>query len=220
MSVSKASARTYGGLPVEARRAERRAKFILAAASSVAERGYAATTIGSICATAGLSRRQFYELFSSREEAVMASYDDFQQAARQAVLDAFTATQTDDPATVIHAALTAYANTIAADVARAHVVFIAIAAMGAAAEPRRAAVRQEWAVFIEYLSSQFSGPAPQPAGGFDAAAAMLIGAVNGLLQYLNSQTGQSQPITAYADTLAAVLFTLLYPGRAYRSTAR
>lgn len=66
--------RSYGGRSAEERTADRRARLVEAAVEVLAERG-AATTMTSICATAGLTERYFYESFANTDEALLAALD-------------------------------------------------------------------------------------------------------------------------------------------------
>src|SRR5690242_1893989 len=52
-----------------------RERMLLAVAESVAEQGYATTTVADIIARARLSRRTFYEHFADKEECFLAAYD-------------------------------------------------------------------------------------------------------------------------------------------------
>ncbi len=56
---------------------------------SVAERGYARTTVAQVIALAGVSRRAFYEQFANKEACFLATYDIVIARARKLVLDAW-----------------------------------------------------------------------------------------------------------------------------------
>ena len=57
---------------------------------SVAQRGYAATTVAQVIALAGVSRRAFYEQFANKEECFVATYDIVVARARKRVVDGWT----------------------------------------------------------------------------------------------------------------------------------
>lgn len=65
----------YQGVPLEQRRAARRAALIRAAVAVYGERGYRAATVKSVCAAAGLTERYFYESFANSEALLVASYE-------------------------------------------------------------------------------------------------------------------------------------------------
>jgi AcrR family transcriptional regulator len=55
---------------------QRRRRIIAAMVSTAHEEGYAATSVSSVCARAGVSRQAFYEHFNGREECFSAVLDD------------------------------------------------------------------------------------------------------------------------------------------------
>jgi AcrR family transcriptional regulator len=63
------------GLSREAVVASQRARLIEAMAQVVADKGYAATTVGDVVERAGVSRRTFYEQFADKEACFLAAYD-------------------------------------------------------------------------------------------------------------------------------------------------
>jgi AcrR family transcriptional regulator len=63
--------------------------LIAGLAEAVAENGYASTTIGHITRHAAVSRRTFYEHFSSKDECFVAAYDTVMQALGERVDAAF-----------------------------------------------------------------------------------------------------------------------------------
>lgn len=52
-----------------------RRRLLLAIGEVVSESGLEAATVGRVCEQAGVSRRTFYELFSDREECLLAAFD-------------------------------------------------------------------------------------------------------------------------------------------------
>ncbi|MCC6919872.1 MAG: helix-turn-helix transcriptional regulator [Alphaproteobacteria bacterium] len=76
--MAKAS-RSYGGVALEQRRAERRERLIRAAVSVASRVGREATSVASICAEAGLTARYFYESFPNRDALFAEAYAHVQQ---------------------------------------------------------------------------------------------------------------------------------------------
>lgn len=68
--------RTYRGRSAEQRTAERRKQLIEAGLELFGTRGVAATRVDDICAEAGLTKRYFYENFSSLDELLLAVVED------------------------------------------------------------------------------------------------------------------------------------------------
>jgi AcrR family transcriptional regulator len=62
------------GLSREAVARVQRARLVEAVLVNVGERGYAATTVGHITASAGVSRTSFYEQFTGKQAAFLAAY--------------------------------------------------------------------------------------------------------------------------------------------------
>lgn len=79
------------GLPREFVVHNQRERLIAGLAEAVAENGYAGTTIGHITRHAAVSRRTFYEHFSSKDECFIAAYDTVMAELRERVKVAFEA---------------------------------------------------------------------------------------------------------------------------------
>ncbi|SEE71187.1 DNA-binding transcriptional regulator, AcrR family [Arthrobacter alpinus] len=67
--------RVYSGLRSEDRALERRGRLIEAGIEVFGTIGYAASKIKTLCQSAGLSERYFYESFASREQLLTSVYD-------------------------------------------------------------------------------------------------------------------------------------------------
>src|ERR1700722_14342477 len=109
------ASRSWAGTTLEARRTDRRERFMMAGLDLLGTHGAAAVTVRSICRHAKLTDRYFYENFADRAELLLAVYDavaaeaaaalvhavavgdgDIERTARAAV-DAFLSFLTDDP---------------------------------------------------------------------------------------------------------------------------
>jgi len=77
------------GLPREFVVHNQRERLIAGLAEAVAENGYAGTTIGHITRHAAVSRRTFYEHFSSKDQCFVAAYDTVMTQLRERVAAAF-----------------------------------------------------------------------------------------------------------------------------------
>lgn len=71
---SEATARTYGGVPLSERRAERRRRLVEAALTVYSQRGYRHSTVRDVCESAGLTQRYFYESFDDSEALLLEAY--------------------------------------------------------------------------------------------------------------------------------------------------
>jgi AcrR family transcriptional regulator len=74
-----------------------RERLIAGLAAEVAERGYAAVTIGQIAAAAHVSRRVFYEHFETKEECFGAAFDVVFEHLRRLMTDAAASHRGDWP---------------------------------------------------------------------------------------------------------------------------
>ncbi|MFQ6326088.1 TetR/AcrR family transcriptional regulator [Nocardia sp. CWNU-33] len=206
MSVVESN-RSYGGLPVAQRRAQRRARFAEAALSVFAERTYAKSSVTDICAVAGLSRRQFYEEYASREELLVAVYDDIQQDARAAVRTAVASVGSADLSAIIVAAVTAYVSAMATDTRRAKLAFVEIVGVGAEVEAHRLLVRREWGQVLAELAGA-AMVAELPSGGLRMVTTAFIGAVNATVHQW-SLDDPRPPIADLVDVLTTMLLALM-----------
>jgi len=101
------------GLPREFVVHNQRERLIAGLAEAVAENGYAGTTIAHITRHAAVSRRTFYEHFSSKDECFVAAYGTVMEQLRERVADAFEE-QREWPRAV-RAGLAAMLNFLAAE---------------------------------------------------------------------------------------------------------
>ncbi len=77
------------GLPREFVVHNQRERLIAGIAEAIAENGYSGTTIAHITRHAAVSRRTFYEHFSSKDECFVAAYDTVMQQLRERVSAGF-----------------------------------------------------------------------------------------------------------------------------------
>ncbi|MEV5647660.1 TetR/AcrR family transcriptional regulator [Nocardia sp. NPDC052254] len=174
--------RRYGGRAVAERKAERRDRFLRAATRIFAERGYPNCSLSDVCAAAGLSRRQFYEEFATREDVLVAAYDRIQDEAAAAVTAALTeAGALPVGRAALTTVLTAYLNSIDSDPYRAKVAFVEVVGVSERMERHRRERRHRWAEVIDLAVVPMSGPEARIAGVPGLAAGALVGAVNGLV---------------------------------------
>ena len=76
-------------LPREVVARSQRDRLLEAAIRVVAEKGYAALTIGDLTGAAGVSRTTFYELFDGKEDCFLAAYDNAVDALVRRVTAAY-----------------------------------------------------------------------------------------------------------------------------------
>src|SRR5688572_8537866 len=84
------------GLDLEQRQQERRRLVLAAALELFGTQGYARTSIEQLCQTAGVGTNSFYDLFSSKEDVLIALYDELTTNLQDAVAQAFVDHHRDD----------------------------------------------------------------------------------------------------------------------------
>lgn len=101
------------GLPREFVTHNQRERLIAGLAEAVAEHGYAGTTIAHITKHAAVSRRTFYEHFSSKDECFVAAYDTVMSELNRRVGEAFE--QEDEWPLAVRAGIAAMLEFLAAE---------------------------------------------------------------------------------------------------------
>ena len=199
--------RTYGGVPLAQRRAERRRRFMDAAIEVVGTQGYAATSVTELCKAAGLSRRQFYDEFGDREELLLAVYDDILDTALADVRAALAETPVGtDVVSVATAAMTAFMTSITVDRRRATLVYVAVVGVSERVEAHRLARRQELVAFLQGMVNQYVPDRVRRTRPEEQMAAVgFIGAITAVLHTWSTTTGRRPRATTVAATLARML---------------
>lgn len=148
-------------------------------AHAVAAKSYAETTIADIVREAAVSRRTFYEHFSTKTECLIALYETASRLALQAVSEAF------DPVQPWHAqveqAMTAYFDYLAQDPVLLRTLFVEILGLGMPGLVVRRRVNDEIANFIQ-VAINTSASAEGPVVHLTSEMAMtVVGGINELV---------------------------------------
>ncbi|UGT45432.1 TetR/AcrR family transcriptional regulator [Nocardia yamanashiensis] len=201
--------RLYGGRAVTERKAERRQRFLDAAIAIFGERGYADCSLADVCAAAGLSKRQFYEEFDTREDVLIAAYDHIQDQAATALAAALRDSgPTPDPVVTVTRALSGYLGSVGADPYRAKVAFVEVVGVSERMEQHRRARRHSWIAIILLALEPLAGPGARIRGNPELAGSALIGAINGLAhEWLLSEP--RPPVSELVELLVPVAVSLI-----------
>jgi AcrR family transcriptional regulator len=175
-----------------------RGRMIAAVAEAVADKGYAATTVGDVVSGAGVSRKTFYEHFTDKENCFLAAWDTGVQVLFDAIRQ--SREQSGDPIERIRAGVRAYLATLAAEPAFARSFLIEVVAAGPRAEARRAEVHTRFAELLASRHEQARAQLPQlpsvPSAIFRAA----VGAINELVSdYVRA--GRTERLPELEDTI-------------------
>jgi AcrR family transcriptional regulator len=142
-------------------RQNQRARLFGAMIATVAERGYAATTVGQLRARAGVSKRTVYDHFPSKDAYFLATYDLLVSRAIKRVSEAFAAER--DSEQQMRSAFQAIAHEVCEEPQSAR--FVLVEALGAgreALEHRNRAVRRLERMVSTGLSKGSAGAVPDP----------------------------------------------------------
>ncbi|TCJ96345.1 TetR/AcrR family transcriptional regulator [Nocardia alba] len=165
-ATTAADVRRYGGQTIATRKARRRRQFLDAATRVCAERGCFGCSLSDICASASLSKRQFYEEFHTLDEVLVAAYARIQDRAAVAVARAL-ADQTGPVELVValRAALIAYFAAIESEPHGARFALLEVSGVGELAQQQCRAHAHRWAGHIRsFLAARGSRPADDTVG--------------------------------------------------------
>jgi len=159
---------------------EHRHRLLEGMAHAVAAKGYGDTTIADIVREAGVSRRTFYEHFSTKAECLIALYEAASHNALKVLRDAI------DPShewqTQVEQALAAYLSSMAANPVLLRTLFIEILGLGAEGLQSRRRVNQEIA---DFMLIAINGSEGQEAPLSPRMAMAVVGGITELiLQYI------------------------------------
>src|SRR5215208_4096584 len=195
-----------------------RGRMIKAIAEAVAEKGYAATTVGDVVTGAGVSRKTFYEHFTDKEDCFLAAWDTGVQVLFDAILS--SRDRETDPIERMRAGLRAYLQTLAAEPAFARSFFIEVVAAEPRAEARRAEVHARCADLFATLHEQARRELPDLPDVPAAIPRAAVGAINELVSdYVRA--GRTADLPELEDTIL-YLELVLFAGHgvAERATRR
>lgn len=147
-------------------------------AGTVAEKGFAETTVADIVRRAGMSKRTFYEHFASKNECLIALYASASHGALEVLKSAIDPTR--DWETQVDHALTAYLGCLASNPLLLRTLFVEILGLGVEGLQARRRVNQELADFIvQRVGAGHHVPLSPQATAVMAMA--VVGAINELV---------------------------------------
>ena len=161
-------------LPREFIARTQRDRLIDAMARTVAAKGYAGTSLGDVCAAAGVSTRAFYEHFADKETCFLAAFDLGVGLLQGAIAGAY-GRPAPWPARM-HRGLDTLLRILAAEPAFAALAVVEVLAAGPAARARRRLLLDAYAVFFAD-APQEPGVPEVPAGVIDAVIAGVYGVI-------------------------------------------
>ena len=173
VNLPEVRASKWAGVSPSDRHAERRKVLIRAGFELFGEGGEAAVSVRSVCRTAGLNSRYFYESFTDTNELFGAVYDGI-VAELATILLAATAEFPDDDRARLRAGIRAVLEYTAADPRRGKVLFAGVGANPAFASRRVAAKDQLRRLILD--DRRRIDPQPDPMAN-EVEAVMYVGAM-------------------------------------------
>lgn len=173
VSLPKARTSKWAGVSPSERQAQRRRLLIRAGFELFGEGGEAAVSVRSVCRTAGLNSRYFYESFTDTNELFGAVYDVI-VAELAKILLAATAEFPDDDRARLRAGIRSVLEFTSADPRRGKVLFAGVGANPAFASRRIAAKEQLQRLILD--DRRRIDPQPDPMAN-EVEAVMYVGAM-------------------------------------------
>jgi AcrR family transcriptional regulator len=174
------TARSYAGLGKEERIAQRRERLMDSALVLFSEQGYAKTNIEQLCNHSKVTARHFYELFSSKEDLLLALYQDIIAQLSHAVSHAVSATDQRIEEQVVSAVQALVAHYLQ-DQRLARIGVLEVVGVSERVElVRRAAIHGIARVIERYLNA-LCQQAALPARNYELASIALVGGINELM---------------------------------------
>ncbi|MES1943899.1 TetR family transcriptional regulator [Salinisphaera sp. PC39] len=183
------SRRRYRGRTPEQLAAERRDRLLKAALALFAERGYTGTPIETLCATARVATRHFYEQFDGREAVLKALFDDiFEHASRE--ISAALADDSEDLDARVGNAIRAAMQYLLEDPRRARVFCLESIGVSREMEAHRRARVRDIAGLVHRYADALQASGMLPERDYTLPSVALIGAVFEMMEeWLTTDTG-------------------------------
>ena len=202
-SGKSAVGRRYRGVSEEVRRTERRQRFIEAGLDVFGGRGYHSSTVRSICASAGLTERYFYESFENSEDLLCVVYNACVQRLREHMLAALVEAP-QDPEQMARIALHQVFECVRDDPRLARILFIEVRGVSERVDMMyRLTVENFTALLVRLMKPLFGeGKLPPPLEAEIMANAMVGAIVATAGRWL--LLGFSTPVEAVVENLHTI----------------
>lgn len=197
-------ARTYGGVAPEQRRAERRERLLAAALDLFTTTGYQQAKIADLCTGAGVSTRNFYEEFASKEQVLLTLHEEINERAMARVAETLRAVEGADAVTRIGTLLDTFVATITADPRMPRLNYVEAVGVSVELEEQHQKWVSRWATFIETEASHAAGAGLSPERDYHLTAIALVGASTGLMREWQAHI-PPLPVKAVAAELRALM---------------
>ena len=186
-----------------------RRRMLDAVAESVADKGYATTTVGDVVSAAGVSRKTFYEHFDDKEECFLAAFDSGVDTLLQAIAD--TPPESNDWRQRMRARVRAYLVTLSENPAFARTFMIEVFGAGSRAIERRAEVHERFGQLMRDLHEETRRRFTRLPPVTDDIWVAAVGAANELVTRWVGE-GRLEELPELEDTVVHVYAALFEAG--------
>lgn len=208
--MTTSAGRRYGKQTVDERRAARRERMLAAGLDAFGgPSGYRGTTIEALCTAAGVSTRNLYEEFGSREALLVALHDDLNLRAAQAVAGALQDADPVDVPARVHGAVSAYLRVMTSDRRWARIALVETVGVSAEAEAARRAAIDRFVAMIEFEAGRLVDAGVIPAREHHLTAVALAGALYGLVNTWSADESWTARVPAVADEATRLIVLAL-----------
>ncbi|HET6288901.1 MAG TPA: TetR/AcrR family transcriptional regulator [Amycolatopsis sp.] len=174
--------RMYRGVDTEQRRAERRERLLEAALDEFTTRGYHRTKIADLCARAGVSTRNFYEKFASKEALLLELHAHINTVAMKRMLPVLESLADADALTRITTLLDAFVAAVTSDPRYPRLNYVEAPGISQAMERQHRDWFNRYTDFIEAECDRAAAAGLAPKRDYHLTAIALVGAMTGILR--------------------------------------
>jgi AcrR family transcriptional regulator len=170
-----------------------------AAVDAFGTNGYAATSIEQLCTAAGISTRNFYEEFRTREELLVALHDELNAEAMAAVVEAIAHIDPDDLEARARSGAEAYFRVMTRDRRWARIALVESVGVSQTAEAHRREAVGRFAELLRLEMTRLGDAGLIPRRDYALSSVAVVGAINGLA---NTWTADDDWQSRFDDVVA------------------
>jgi AcrR family transcriptional regulator len=214
-ATASGASRTYRGQSMAERRAERRERFMATAVDLFGTAGYAATPIETICASAGVTARHFYEHFPSREALLRAVYDAIIADTQRVVVRALTSAAS--PEDRIVAGVRAFVHAYLDDPRRGRIACVEVIGVSEDLERHRRSVIHAFAFVIQAQAEALAAEGRlETQWNYELVGIALAGGVNELMADWIFRRDKL-PVARFAQEIVSLFLVAVRAGASSRA---
>ncbi|WP_326474580.1 TetR/AcrR family transcriptional regulator [Actinophytocola sp.] len=203
--------RTYGGVDTEQRRAERRDKLLEAALDEFTSKGYHRTKIADLCTRAGVSTRNFYEKFASKEALLLELHAQINQLAMRRMLPLLDVLTDADALTRVTSLVDAFVEAVTSDPRYPRLNYVEAPGVSDAMERQHKDWVERYTQFIEAECARAAAAGLAPERNYHLTAIGLVGAITGLLREWQTQDPPVPAADVAAEIRAMIIASITRP---------